>query len=157
VAAAFIKRDVFSDKNSCGNVKRFSLPLEVRMKVLHILLVSLCLLLSGGWPDWTLAADDQAAGQADESSGRTVPSDGGDETVLPAGQLPRIQERLINDEAVFQKIQALQDDPDIQAVLSDSALMEALRTGNLNAVTSNPKFMRLLENPAIQEIMKEVR
>ena len=45
----------------------------------------------------------------------------------------------------------------IQAVLSDTALMDALRAGDLNAVTSNPKFMRLLENPAVQEIMKGVR
>jgi hypothetical protein len=151
VDAAFIKRDVFSDKNPCGNVKRYSLPLEVLMKVFHILLVSLGLLLAGAWTDWGLAAE------AIESKDRFVRSSGDDETVLPAGQLPRIQERLISEEAVFQKIRALQDDPDIQAVLSDSALMEALRAGNFNALISNPKFMRLLENPAIQEIMKEVR
>jgi hypothetical protein len=42
-------------------------------------------------------------------------------------------------------------------VLDDDALMEALRAGNLNALISNPNFMKLLENPAIQEIMKDVR
>ena len=44
------------------------------MKVFHIALVALSFLQLGGWTDWTLAADDQAAGQAVESSGRTVPS-----------------------------------------------------------------------------------
>jgi hypothetical protein len=157
VDAAFIMRNVVSDKNYCEDVKSFSLLLEVRMKVLHILSVSLCLLLAGGWTGWGLAADDQKPGQAVESDRRLAQSHEHDETVLPAGQLPSIQDRLVNDEAVFQKIQALQDDPDIQAVLSDSALMEALRAGNLNGVISNPKFMKLLENPAIQEIMKEVQ
>jgi hypothetical protein len=154
---AFIKRDVCSDKHLCMALKRSFLTLEVRMKVFHIVLVALSCLQVVGWTDWTLAADDQASGQTVESGGRIAPSHGDDDVVLPAGQLPRIQERLINDDAVFQKIQALQDDPDIQAVLSDSALMEALRAGNLNAVTSNPNFMRLLENPAIQEIMEGVR
>jgi hypothetical protein len=114
-------------------------------------------LLAGGWTDSMVAAEEQPSVQTVESSGPGGPSHDNNEVVLPAGQLPRIQERLINDEAVFQKVQALQDDPDIQAVLSDSALMEALRAGNLAAVISNPKFMRLLENPAIQEIMKEMR
>jgi len=127
------------------------------MKDFRILLVSLGLLLAGGWTDWALGADDRGTGEIVESMDRFAQSSGEDETVLPAGQLPRIQERLISDEAVFLKIQALRDDPDIQAVLSDSALMEALRAGDLNAVISNPKFMRLIENPAIQEIMKEVR
>jgi len=127
------------------------------MKVVHIFLVSLGLLLAGGWTDRGPRAEGQGSGEAVESKGPFVQSTGGDNTVLPPGQLPRIQERLISDEAVFKKIQALQDDPDIQAVLSDPALMDALRAGDLNAVTSNPKFMRLLENPAVQEIMKGVR
>jgi hypothetical protein len=127
------------------------------MKVLQIVLVSLGLFLAGGWTERGLAAEVPEAGDTVQPDGPSAQSNGGAETVLPAGQLPRIQERLIKDEALFQKIQALQDDPDIQAVLSDSALMEALRAGNLDALISNPKFMRLLENPAIQEIMKEVR
>jgi hypothetical protein len=126
------------------------------MKVFHICLVSLGLLLAGGWTEQGLRAEGQGSG-AVESEGPSAQSHGGDKTVLPPGQLPRIQEKLISDEAVFKKIQALQDDPDIQAVLSDPALMDALRAGDLNAVTSNPKFMRLLENPAVQEIMKGVR
>jgi hypothetical protein len=127
------------------------------MKVFHILLVSLGLLLAGGWTDWGPAADDRGTDETVESRDGFAQSSGDDATVLPAAQLPRIQEKLMSDEAVFQKIQALQDDPDIQAVLSDSALMEALRAGDLNALISSPKFMRLLDKPAIQEIMKEVR
>ena len=63
----------------------------------------------------------------------------------------------MSDEAVLEKIQALKDDPDVQAVLNDTELMESLRTGDLNAVISNPKFMKLLESPDIQEIIEEVR
>jgi hypothetical protein len=117
------------------------------MKLFQYLLVSLVLLLAGGWANL----------EAIEPSERFAQSTDVDETVSPAEQIPRIQERLLNDEAVLKKIQALQNDPDIRAVLNDSALMEALRAGDLNAVTSNPKFMRLLENPAIQEILEEAR
>jgi len=127
------------------------------MKVVHIFLVSLGLLLAGGWADRGLRAEGQGSVETVESNGPSAQSHGNDKTVLPPGQLPRIQEKLISDEAIFKKIQALQDDPDIQAVLSDPVLMDALRAGDLNAVTSNPKFMRLLENPAVQEIMKGVR
>lgn len=127
------------------------------MKVFHILLVSLGLLLSGGWTGWVVSAGSQERVVPVESREGLTQSSTDNGTALPTGDLPRIQERLISDEAVFRKIQALRDDPDIQALLGDDALMEALRAGNLNALISNPNFMRLLENPAIQEIMKEVR
>jgi hypothetical protein len=127
------------------------------MKVFHILLVSLGLLLAGGWTDGSLAADDRGTAEPVESREGLTHSSTDNGTALPTGDLPGIQERLISDEAVFRKIQALRDDPDIQAVLGDDALMEALRAGNLNALISNPNFMKLLENPAIQKIMKEVR
>lgn len=138
-------------------MQRFSLALGVRMKVLQILLVSLGLLLAGGWTDGGLAADDRGTAESVESREGLTQSSTDNGTALPTGDLPRIQERLISDEAVFRKIQALRDDPDIQAVLGDDALMKALKAGNLNALISNPSFMRLLENPAIQEIMEEVR
>lgn len=127
------------------------------MKVFRVLLASLGLWLAGGWTDWGVSADSQERGVPVESREGLTQSSTDNGTALPAGDLPRIQERLISDEAVFRKIQALRDDPDIQAVLGDDALMEALRAGDLNALISNPNFMRLLENPAIQEIMKEVR
>ncbi len=127
------------------------------MKVFRVFLVSLGLWLVGGWTDWDVSADSQETGKSIESRDGLAQPSSDDGTVLPTGQVPRIQERLIGDEAVFRKIQALRDDPDIQAVLGDAALMEALRAGDLNAMISNPNFMKLLENPAIQEIMKEVR
>lgn len=127
------------------------------MKRFHALLVALGCMAAGGWTDLARAADEGGTGpsvESRESYGQASREEG---TVLPPGQLPAIQERLVSDEAVFQKIQALRDDPDIQAVLSDPVLMEALKAGNLDTLISNPKFMRLLENPDIQEIMKEVR
>lgn len=125
------------------------------MKVFRVLLASLGLWLAGGWTGWGVSA--QERGVPVESREGLTQSSTDNGTALPTGDLPGIQERLISDEAVLRKIQALRDDPDIQAVLGDDALMEALRAGNLNALISNPNFMKLLENPAIQEIMKEVR
>jgi hypothetical protein len=115
------------------------------MKVFQCLMLSLALLLACGFANL----------EATEPSEPSARSTGVDEAVPPAEQIPRIQERLLNDEAVLKKIQALRNDPDIQAVLNDPALMEALRAGDLNAVMSNAKFMRLFENPDIQEILEE--
>jgi len=129
----------------------------VEMKGLQNLLIGLVLLLAGGWACGNLRAEDRTSGAVVEPKTRPGRSHGRDETVSPAGQLPRVQERLMSDEAVLEKIQALKDDPDVQAVLNDTELMEALKTGDLNAVISNPKFMKLLESPEIQEIIEEVR
>jgi hypothetical protein len=34
--------------------------------------------------------------------------------------------------------------------------MKAVNSGDINALLSNPKFMKLLENPTIQDIRKRV-
>ena len=51
-------------------------------------------------------------------------------------------------------VQALQDDPEMQALLSDPKFMAAAQAGDIGALLSDPRFMKLLDNPQIKEIGK---
>jgi hypothetical protein len=53
-------------------------------------------------------------------------------------------------------ILSLQDDPEMQALLNDPALLEAVQAGDLSALTANPRFMKLLDNAKVKEIQKRV-
>ncbi len=93
-------------------------------------------------------------------------------SVKPAGAAPKetaktpqtvavpdvqtIQNTLEGNEALMSMVLSLQDDPDVQALLSDPAAMNALSTGDISSLTANPKFMKLLSNPKIQEIQRSL-
>ena len=51
---------------------------------------------------------------------------------------------------------ALENDPQLQDVLQDPAVMDAIRAGNLDALQQNAKVRRLMDNPKIQEINKKL-
>jgi hypothetical protein len=61
-----------------------------------------------------------------------------------------------NDQEIMNKINSLQNDPDFQEIMRDPAIINALNSGNIAALISNPKFMRLLNNETVQEIQKKL-
>lgn len=61
-----------------------------------------------------------------------------------------------NDQEIMNKISSLQNDPDFQEIMRDPAIINALNSGNIAALISNPKFMRLLNNETVQEIQKKL-
>lgn len=63
-----------------------------------------------------------------------------------------LQEKMMGNEEIFAVILSLQNDPDFQAILQDPEIMRAVSSGDINALLLNPKFLKLLENPAIQDI-----
>jgi hypothetical protein len=69
-------------------------------------------------------------------------------------QLDDVQRSLATDDSIMQIITSLHDDPDVQSVLSDPKVMQAMQTGDLPALMANPKLMELLANPKIQEIQR---
>ncbi len=71
------------------------------------------------------------------------------------GAQPSIQDlrnRIQSNPEALQMIMELQNDPDVQAVLSDPEIMGAAEAGDLEKLLSNPKMIKLLQNPIIQEI-----
>ena len=77
-------------------------------------------------------------------------------TDSPGAQVQVLQQLLMGDQEILRMILSLLNDPDIQGILEDPSLIEAVNRGDIEALSSNPKFMKLLENPSIQEITRKM-
>jgi len=71
-------------------------------------------------------------------------------------ELKTLQESITSDQQIMQMIFSLQNDPDIQELLQDAVIMEAVSSGDINTLMSNPKFRKILEKPDIQQIQRKV-
>ena len=67
-----------------------------------------------------------------------------------------LQATMVQDRDVMARILNLQNDPDMQAVLQDPELMQAIQRFDMNTVVNHPKFKRLMENHEIQVIADKV-
>ena len=67
-----------------------------------------------------------------------------------------IQQKMIADESIIQLILALQNDPDFQDILQDESIMKAISSGDFNALMTNPKIVKLMNNPSVQEIKRKL-
>ncbi|HEX2769685.1 MAG TPA: DUF4124 domain-containing protein [Geobacteraceae bacterium] len=72
----------------------------------------------------------------------------------PAGDL---KTRMMNDEEIMELILSLQNDPDMQAILSDPSVMQAVQAGDTGALMKNPVFLKLINNPRVREIVKKMK
>ncbi len=64
--------------------------------------------------------------------------------------------KMQGDEEIMSLINSLKDDPEMQALLNDPEVMNAISSGNLSALMANPKIMELLNNPKVREIQKKM-
>ena len=64
----------------------------------------------------------------------------------------QLQSTLMAKPGTKKLITGLQNDPDMQAVLSDPEIMKSIQRGDYGALANNPKFQRLMNNPAIKQI-----
>ncbi len=71
-------------------------------------------------------------------------------------QTQSLQQRMMNDKEVMEKIHSLQNDPEFQKILEDPEVMRAVNSGDVAALTANPQFMKLLNNRTVQEISNKV-
>ena len=80
------------------------------------------------------------------------------DTMPNSGQAPVqvLQQLLMGNPEIFHMILSLLDDPDIQRILEDPSIIDAVNRGDIEALSSNPEFMKLLNNPAIQEINRKM-
>lgn len=67
-----------------------------------------------------------------------------------------LQQSILSDQQVMQMILSLQNDPDIQELLQDAVIMEAVRSGDVNTLMSSPTFRKILEKPDVRKIQKKV-
>ncbi|MRR57303.1 MAG: hypothetical protein EG824_03705 [Deltaproteobacteria bacterium] len=71
-------------------------------------------------------------------------------------QVSVIQEKMLNDPELMGLVLALQSDPEVQALLNDPSVLNAISSGDITALTGNPRVMRLLENARVKEIQKRL-
>jgi hypothetical protein len=94
-----------------------------------------------------------ASGKAGDQGGRTADSSGGGIGGAPGD----LTNAIISDPAAIAKVMELGNDPDVKAILNDPAAMQAIQTGDVSALMSNPGFMKLLTKPQVQDISRRIQ
>jgi hypothetical protein len=74
-----------------------------------------------------------------------------------APQMDELKDRMLKDDGTMALISALQNDPDVQAILADPSILGAIQAGDIGALSNNPAFLKLLNNPRIREIENRVQ
>jgi hypothetical protein len=77
---------------------------------------------------------------------------GGDVPSAGTPQVQELREKMLGDPGIMALILAMQNDPEVQALLSDPKIVAAAQAGDMGALLGDPRIMKLLENPRVQEI-----
>lgn len=88
-----------------------------------------------------------------KDEGRNAGNSGGGAGGMPSD----LTNAIISDSAIMEKVMELNNDPDVKAILNDPAAMQAIQTGDMSALMSNPSFMKLLTKPQIEDISRRVQ
>lgn len=102
---------------------------------------------------WT---DKEATANKNRAVSAAAPRQGADEYGSVAPKVEELRDRMLNDEGTMGLIRAMQNDPDIQTLLSDPAILRAIQEMDINTLINNPSFMKILNNPRVQEIEKRM-
>jgi hypothetical protein len=76
---------------------------------------------------------------------------------VSSDEVKALTAKIAGDSDIMAKILSLQNDPEFKKALEDPAIMKAVSEGDIPALTSNPKFMKLLDNATVKEIGEKVR
>jgi hypothetical protein len=114
---------------------------------------------------YTLKSDTLGTVRIEESKIRTIrfkhPSIRSEraQDTMPAtaeARVQALQQLLVGDQEILGMILSLLNDPEVQGILEDPTIIQAVTAGDIEALSSNPKFMRLLNNPAVQDITRKM-
>ena len=67
----------------------------------------------------------------------------------------QLQTRLAQDPAAMQSIMSLQSDPQIQAILSDPAIVKAIQEGDYMSLLGNSKIQALENNEHLKQLLQQ--
>jgi hypothetical protein len=74
-----------------------------------------------------------------------------------SGALDAAKSRIAQDPDLLAAVLALQNDPDVLAVLADPQIMKAIAAGDYTALMNNPKIVALMNNAKVRKIIGETR
>lgn len=72
-------------------------------------------------------------------------------------QLQQLQSRMMSDSKVMALIESLQNDPELLALLADPVFLQAVNSRDTDALSRDPRFAKLMNNPKIREIIRLVQ
>ncbi len=93
---------------------------------------------------------DDVSNAADSSAKKSPPRD-----EALTRDIQQLQASLAQDPAAVQSIMSLQSDPQIQAVLSDPAIMKAIQEGDYTSLLGNPKIQALESNEHLKQLVRQ--
>ncbi len=75
----------------------------------------------------------------------------------PGNVVDAAKSQITADPKLLATVLALQNDPEVLAILADPEVAKAMAAGDYNALTSNPKIVALMQNPKVREIIDALR
>lgn len=72
-------------------------------------------------------------------------------------EIQALQQQIMRDKELLDIILPLQNDPDFKNAMEDPSIMEAVNSGDMKVLLSNPRFMKLLSNPKILDIQDKIK
>ncbi|MGA9332735.1 MAG: hypothetical protein WBV39_00470 [Rudaea sp.] len=93
------------------------------------------------------------SGDASNAPGSSGESSAHDDTL--SHDIREMQTRLAQDPTAVQTIMGLQSDPQVQAVLSDPAIMKAIREGDYASLLGNAKIQALENDEQIKQLVQQ--
>ena len=67
-----------------------------------------------------------------------------------------LKNSLMSDPDSLGAIMSLQNDPDMQNILNDPNVMNKIRSGDFDSLMTDPKIIKLMNNPAINSIKSKI-
>lgn len=74
-----------------------------------------------------------------------------------SGEIEQLKARMAQDPATLQSIMSLESDPQIQAVLSDPAIVKAIQEGDYMSLLGNAKIQALENNEHLKQLLDQAR
>ena len=72
-------------------------------------------------------------------------------------EIQALKSEMLSNDELLDIILALRNDPDFQAALEDPKVLEAVNSGDINALLANQNFVKLLNNPRILTIRDKMQ
>ena len=73
-----------------------------------------------------------------------------------SSQAQQLQSQLAQDPEAMKSILSLQNDPQIQALLNDPQIMQAIQRGDYPSLLNNPKIQALDNDPQLKSVLREL-
>ncbi len=70
--------------------------------------------------------------------------------------LNSVQKQMLKNKEVMGLIESMQHDPQVQAIVNDPKIMQAIAAGDFQTLLNNPKFKALMNHPTVNQIKDKV-